>query len=98
MSLPSWQFLAFGLIACLYMFTRSVVTADLQRCSPELWAQLGRPSGPREGSGAFVAFVLRGAFAKYGVPSSLVTYLHVMRILLFALLTLSTSLLYFSFV
>ncbi len=74
------------------------MTADLQRSSPELWAQLGRPSGPREGSGAFVAFLFRGAFAKYGVPNSLVNHLRVMRILMFALLALSVSLLYFSLV
>lgn len=61
------------------MWLRWTLTSDLENRAPELWEALGQPSGPREGNGRFVAFLLKGKFTSPPIPGDSIAYFYILR-------------------
>lgn len=71
--------IVFAISSIIFMWFRWVLTLDLENRAPELWKILGKPNGPREGSGRFVAFLIKGKFTAPPIPSDSRMYFHILR-------------------
>ena len=72
----------FILSSFVYIWLRWILVSELEHRAPELWSQLGKPSGPREGGGRFVAYIFKGNFTSPPIPMDSIGYFRVMRLAL----------------